>query len=140
MIFQNFQRLHAPCGKKLRNLATGNGNRVQNCLKTLVFEKKTRIFSKNFEKLPVFSKKITGNGNRMLRNLEFGPKIKFSKASPQYFGKKLRNFATGNGNGVQKCLKTMFFEKNTQLLAKSLKFTRFFTPKLEIEGFYCVFK
>ena len=140
MIFQNFQRLHAPCGKKLRNLATGNGNRVQNCLKTLVFEKNPRIFSKNFEKLPVFSKKITGNGNRRLRNLEFGPKIKFFKASPQYFGKKLRIFATGNGNGVQNCLKTMFFEKNTRLLAKSLKFTRLLTPKLKIEGFYCVFK
>ena len=109
--FSKFSRLHALCGKKLRNLATGNGNRVQNCLKTLVFEKKTRIFSKNFEKLPVFSKKITGNGNRMLRNLEFGPKIKFSKASPQYFGKKLRNFPTGNGNRVQKCLKNGFLKK-----------------------------
>ena len=34
-------------------------------------------------------------------------------------GKKWRNFATGNGNGVQKCLKTMFFEKNARFLAKS---------------------
>ena len=55
-------------------------------------------------------------------------------------GKKLQNFGTGNGNGVQKCLKTMFFEKNARFLAKSLKFTRFFTPKPEIQGFYCVFK
>ena len=68
-------------GKKLRNFATGNGNRVQKCLKTLVFEKNPRCFSKNFEKLPVFSKKITGNGNRMLKNLEFWPKIKFFKVS-----------------------------------------------------------
>ena len=97
-VFSKFSRLHAPCGKKLRNLATGNGNRVLNCLKTLVFEKNPRIFSKNFEKLPVFSKKITGNGNRMLRNHEFGPKIKFFKASPQYFGKKLRNFSNFKPN------------------------------------------
>ena len=86
-------------GKKLRIFATGNGNGVQNCLKTMFFEK---------------------------------------KHAP--FGKKLRNLATGNGNGVQKCLKTMFFEKNTRFLAKSLKFTRLLTPKLKIEGFYCVFK
>ena len=29
----------------------------------------------------------------------------------KYFGKKLRIFATGNGNRVQKCLKTLFFWK-----------------------------
>ena len=50
---------------------------------------------------------------------DFPQKIKFFKASPQYFGKKLRNFATGNGNRVQKCLKTLVYEKNAPFLAKS---------------------
>ena len=71
-----------------------------------------------------------------------GPKsADFSKFSRLHAlcGKKLRNFATGNGNGVQKCLKTLIFEKNACFFTKSLKFTRFFTHKPEIQGFYCVF-
>jgi len=32
------------------------------------------------------------------------------------------NLATGNGNGVKKCLKTMFFEKNFKFQAKQAKF------------------
>jgi len=69
----------------------------------------------------------TGNGSGFLT----GNQLFFSKFSRLHAlcGKKLRNFATGNGNGVQKCLKTMFFEKNTRFLAKSLKFTRLFHPQ-----------
>jgi hypothetical protein len=57
----------------------------------------------------------TGNGSGFLA----GNQLFFSKFSRLHAlcGKKLRNFATGNGNGVQKCLKTMFFEKNTRFLA-----------------------
>ena len=71
-----------------------------------------------------------------------GPKsADFSKFSRLHAlcGKKFWKLATGNGNRVQKCLETMFFEKKTCFLAKSLKFTRFFTLKPEIQGFYCVF-
>jgi hypothetical protein len=69
----------------------------------------------------------TGNGSGFLT----GNQLFFSKFSRLHAlcGKKLRNFATGNGNGVQKCLKTMFFEKKTRFLAKSLKFTRLFHPQ-----------
>jgi hypothetical protein len=66
------------------------------------------------------------------RKLIFNRKsANFSKFSRLHAlcGKKLRNFATGNGNGVQKCLKTMFFEKNARFWAKSLKFTRLFHPQ-----------
>ena len=80
----------------------------------------------------------TGNGSGFLT----GNQLIFQnfQGFTRFCGKKLRNFATGNGNGVQKCLKTMFFEKNARFFTKSLKFTRFFTPKPEIQGFYCVFK
>ena len=41
------------------------------------------------------------------------------KADADLTNRMLRILATGNGNRLQKCLKTMFFEKNTRLLTKS---------------------
>ena len=63
----------------------------------------------------------------------------FFKASPQYFGKKLRIFATGNGNGVQNCLKTMFFEKKHAPFGKKFEIYKIFSPKNRKWGFYCIF-
>ena len=105
--------------------------------------KKTRAFS---QKVDEFGHRKRKWGQKMLKNHVFWKKISNFKQNKQNFsrlhalcGKKLRTFATGNGNGVQKCLKTMFFEKNARFFTKSLKFTRFFTPKPEIQGSYCVF-
>ena len=50
--FSKFSRLHALCGKKFWKLATGNGNRVQKCLKTLVLWKNARFLAKSCEILP----------------------------------------------------------------------------------------
>jgi hypothetical protein len=49
---------------------------------------------------------------------------------------------TGNGSGFLAGNQLFFqnFQGFTRFVAKSLKFTRFFTPKPEIQGFYCVFK
>jgi len=100
-------------------------------LKNHVFLWKTRAF---WQKVAEFCHRKRKWGPKMLKNHVFWKKRALS-------GKKLRNFATGNGNGVQNCSKTMFFwKKNARFLAKSLKFTRFITPKPEIKGFYCVFK
>ena len=89
------------------------------------FQGFTRLVAKSWWKWGLKMAKLLKNGNGSW----------FFK----YFGKKLRNFATGNGNRVQKCLKTLVFEKNARFVTKSLKFPRFFTPKPEIQGFYCVF-
>ena len=55
LFFSKFSRLHALCGKKLRNFATGNGNGVQKCLKTMFFEKKSALCGKKFEIYKTFS-------------------------------------------------------------------------------------
>ena len=104
------------------------------------FPPEVSFFSLNFSCFGRYSgKKLVKMGSengKMLENRKrkwiFNRKsANFSKFSRLHAlcGKKLRNFATGNGNGVQKCLKTMFFEKNACFWAKSLKFTRLFHPQ-----------
>ena len=66
LFFSKFSRLHALCGKKLRNFATGNGNGVQKCLKTMFFEKKHALFGKKFEIYKIFHPQ-TGNTRLLLR-------------------------------------------------------------------------
>ena len=121
--FKNF-------GKKLRNFATGNGNRVQKCLKTLVFEKNPRCFSKNFEKLPVFSKKTeTETGNQLI--------FQIFQGFTRFVAKSCELLPQETEIGSKIAWKPWFLKKTRAFLAKTLKNCLFFqkkSPETEIEG------
>ena len=134
LVAKSFENLTWICSK-LRIFATGNGNWVQKCFKT-----KLKLIFQNF---PGFTlgpwQKVGENGLRKWQNckkteaeLDFLRKIKFLKASPQYFGKKLRNFSNFKPN------KQNFFSQKQ----KSREFKRFFRPPSNFprkSRFYCVF-
>ena len=115
------------------------------------FSPEVSFFSLNFSCFGRYSgKKLVKMGSengKMLENRKrkwiFNRKsANFSKFSRLHAlcGKKLRNFATGNGNGVQKCLKTMFFEKKRALLGKKFEIYKTFSPpNRKLQAFYCVF-
>ena len=99
----------------------------------------SQLFFQNFQGFTRLVAKSWWKWGLKMAKLLKKEETEFFKASPQYFGKKLRIFATGNGNGVQNCLKTMFFEKKHAPFGKKFEIYKIFSPKNRKWGFYCIF-
>ena len=96
------------------------------------------IFQKNFQKKTNFLGISTGSSSISPKSADFSNFWRLHALC----GKKLVKMGSKNGKIAKKNGSGSWFLKHVfwRTRAKSLKFTRFFTPKPEIQGFYCVFK
>ena len=132
--------------KKLWNVATGNGNGFQKCLKTLVFEKKRALCNKKFEISKVFHPQ-TGNTRLLLRfYVTIFSNFKQNKPNFFFFRSKnlenLRGFCPPNRKWrlLLRFYVTIFsnFKQNKPKFSfrrkKPREFKRFLPPKPEMKA------
>ena len=126
--FQNFQGFQGALWQKVLKIWLGFAQNAQKTGSSSI-SAGSQLFFQNFQGFTLClwqkvlkiwlgfaqnAQKITGTGNRRLRNLEFGPKIKFFKASPQLFWQKVADFCHRKRKWGPKLLKNHVFWKKTR--------------------------
>ena len=99
--------------------ATGNGNGVQKCLKTMFFWKKNALFGK---KLRNFA---TGNGNGVQKCL----KTTFFEKNARFLAKSFGILPQETEMGSRNAQKPCFFEKKRTLFGKKFEIYKIFHPQ-----------